>query len=52
MSVHYHPGTKNLVVDAISRLFTGNVAHVEEEMKEVMKNIHRIAHLGVRLMSI
>ena len=52
MSVHYHPGKANVVADALSRLSMGSVAHVEEESKKLMKDVHRLAHLGVRLMSI
>ncbi|WMV54685.1 hypothetical protein MTR67_048070 [Solanum verrucosum] len=35
MNVLYHPGKVNAVVDALSRLFVGSVAHVEEEKKEL-----------------
>ena len=30
----------------------GSVSHVEEERKELAKDVHRLARLGVRLMSI
>ena len=30
----------------------GSVAHVEEKRKELVKDVHRLARLGVRLMSI
>ena len=43
MSVHYHPGKENIVADAFSRLSMGSVAHVEEERKELVKNVHKIA---------
>ena len=36
-SMHFHPGKINLVADALSRLFMGSVAHVEEERKWVSK---------------
>ncbi|WMV08283.1 hypothetical protein MTR67_001668 [Solanum verrucosum] len=52
MSVHYHPGKANVVADALSRLSMGSVAHVEEERKELAKDVHRLARLGVRLISI
>ena len=52
MSVHYHPGKANVVVDALSRLYMGSVAHVEEKRKDLVKDVHRLARLGVRLMSI
>ena len=52
MSVHYHPGKANVVVDALSRLSMGIVAHVEDERKKLVKDVHRLARLGVLLMSI
>ena len=52
MSVHYNPGTANVVVNALSRLSMGSVAHVEEERKELVKDVHKLAHLGVYLMNI
>ena len=52
MSVHYHPGKENVVADAFSRLSMGSVAHVEEKIKDLVKHGHRLARLGVRLMSI
>ena len=30
----------------------GSVAHVEDERKELLKDVHRLARLGVCLMSI
>ena len=52
MSVHYHPGKANVVADAFNRLCMVSVAHVEEERKDLVKYIHRLALLGVLLMSI
>ena len=52
MSVHYHPGKANVVADALSKLSMGSVAHVEEKRKELVKDVHRLARLGVCLMSI
>jgi len=52
MSVHYHPGKANVVEDALSKLYMGSVAHVEEERKQLAKDVHWLARLGVRLMSI
>ena len=40
------------MADALSRLSMGSVAHVEEKRKELVKDVHRLARLGVRLMSI
>ena len=52
MSVHYKPAKVNVVADALSRLSMGSVAHVEEKRKDLVKDVHRLARLGVRLMSI
>ena len=52
MSVHYHPGKANVVAGYLSILNMGSVAHVNEETKELEKDVHRLARLGVRLMSI
>ena len=52
MSVHYNPGKANVLVDALSRLSMGSVAHVDEKRKDLVKDVHRLACLGVRLMSI
>ena len=52
MSEHYHPGKENVVADALSRLSKVSVAHVEEERNELVKDVYRLARLGVRLMSI
>ena len=52
MSVQYYPGKANVVADSLSRLSMGNVAHVKEERKELVKDVHRLARLGVCLMSI
>jgi len=50
MSIIYHSGKANVVVDALSRLSMGSTAHVEKGKKELAKNMHRLARLGVRLM--
>ena len=50
MSVLYHPGKANVVADALSRVSMGSVAHIEDDKKELLRDVHRFAHLGVRLM--
>ena len=50
--MHYNPGKANVVSYALSRLCMVSVAHVEEERKELVKNVHMLAHLGVLFMSI
>ena len=49
MNFHYHPGKANVVADALSRIGMGSTAHVEDEKKELAKDVHRLAILGVRL---
>ena len=51
MSMHYHPGKANVVADSLRRLSMGSVAHVEEEKKELVKDVHMLARFGARLMS-
>ena len=52
MSVHYHLGKANVVANALSRLSMGSVGHVEEERKDLVKDVHKLSHLEVRLMRI
>ena len=49
MNVHYHPGKVNVVDDALSRMSMENTAHVEDEKKELAKDVHKLARLGVQL---
>ena len=52
MNVYYHLGKANVVEDALRRLSMGSVVLVEKEMKELVKDVHWIAHLGFQLISI
>ena len=49
MSVNYHPGKANVVTDALRRLSMGSTTHVDYEKKDLVKDVHRFARLGVRL---
>ena len=49
MNVHYHLGKANVLADALSRMSIGSTTHVEDEKKELVKDIHRLVRLGVRL---
>ena len=49
MNVHYHQGKANVGADALSRMIMGIIAHIEDGKKELVKNIHRLAILDVRL---
>ena len=43
MSVHYKPAKANVVANSLCRLSIGSVAHVEKEIKELVKDVHRLA---------
>ena len=49
MSVLYHPGKDNVVVDALSRMTICSVSHVGKEKKELVKYVNRLDLLGVQL---
>ena len=49
MSVHYHPGKANVVGNALSQLSMGSVSHIDDEKKELVKEIHQLSRLGVQL---
>ena len=49
MGLHYHCGKANVVADALTILSIGSLAHVEEQRKDLVKDIHRLALLGVTL---
>ncbi|XP_069150252.1 uncharacterized protein [Solanum lycopersicum] len=39
MNVHYNPGRANVVDDSLSRMSMGSTTHVEDEKKELVKDI-------------
>ncbi|WMV54863.1 hypothetical protein MTR67_048248, partial [Solanum verrucosum] len=49
MSVLYHPRKVDVVVDALSRLSMRSVAHIEDDKKELVRDVHRLARLRVQL---
>ena len=49
ISVHYHPGKANVVADALSRLSMGGVSHIDDEKKDLVKELRQLARLGVWL---
>ena len=49
MSLLYNPSKKNMVVDALSHMTMCSVSHIEESKKYLVKDVHRLARLGVRL---
>ena len=44
----YHPGKANVVANALSRVSMGSVAHVDEDKKELVKEVHRLGRLGMK----
>ncbi|XP_075088532.1 uncharacterized protein LOC142170504 [Nicotiana tabacum] len=50
VDIIYHLGKANVVADALSRHSMGSLAHVEANKQTMMKEIHRLANLGVRLL--
>ena len=48
MSVLYHPGKINIVVDALSRFSTNIVGHVDD-WKELPRDVHTLAQLSIQL---
>ena len=49
MSVLYHTGKANVVADALSHLSMGSASRIDEANKDLVKYVHRLARLGVRL---
>ncbi|MDV3181169.1 MAG: hypothetical protein Q8830_02985 [Candidatus Phytoplasma australasiaticum] len=49
MCVQYHPGKANVVAGALSKLSIRSMGHVEEEKKELAKDVHHFDRFGVRL---
>ena len=49
MSVNYNLDMANIVADTLSRMTMDTVSHVPNDNKELVKDIHRLARLGVWL---
>ena len=45
MNVHYHQGKANVVADALIRMCMGSTTHIEDEKKELAKEVRRLARL-------
>ena len=50
MSLHYHPRKANLVAIALSLLSMGSVSHIDYKKKDLVKEVHILARLGVWLL--
>ena len=49
MIVLYHPSKANVIADDISRMNMGSVSHIDGSKKDLVKDIHMIACLGLRM---
>ena len=49
MSTRYHLGKANVVTDALSTFSMGNTTHVEEGKRQLARDVHKLARLGVNL---
>ncbi|TMX00361.1 hypothetical protein EJD97_000964 [Solanum chilense] len=49
MSFLYHPGKANVVADAQRRMNIGSVSQIDKAKKYLVKDVNRLARLGVRL---
>ena len=49
MSVLYHPGKVDVVVDALSKMSMGSVTYGHNDNKVLVNKVHRFARLGIRL---
>ena len=48
--IFYHPCKDDVILDALNLLSSGSTTHVKEEKKDILKDVHRLACLGIRLM--
>ncbi|XP_075095211.1 uncharacterized protein LOC142173505 [Nicotiana tabacum] len=46
----YHPGKANIVADALNRRSMGSLAHVKADKRTMMKEVHHLASLRVRIL--
>ena len=49
MSVLYHYDKANVVADALSCMTMGGVSHIEESKKDLVRDVHRLSRLVIRL---
>ena len=49
MCVLYHLGKDNVVADALSHMTMGNVSHIDEFNKNLVRDVHKLPRLGMRL---
>lgn len=51
MTILYHPTKANILADVLSLMYVDSVSHVEDEKKELICDMHRLASLGVQLVN-
>lgn len=49
VSVLYHLGKANIIANALSSVSMDSAAHIENGRKELVKDVHQLVWLGVRL---
>ena len=49
INILYHPGKANMVMVTLCRMTIGSVSHIDEAKKDLVRVVHRLARLGVRL---
>ena len=47
--VLYHPSKANVLADDLSHMTMGSVSHIEEANKDLVRDVHRLSRLGLRL---
>ena len=47
MSIFYHPGKANVVIDVLSRFPKGSTTHFEDDKKDIANDVHNLERLGV-----
>ena len=50
MSLHYHSGKANVVVNALSGLSMGSLSFVDKEKWDLVKDIHHLDNLEIHLL--
>ena len=45
MGIPYNPGKANVVVYSLGRLSMVIISHVEEENRDLAKDVHKLAHM-------
>ena len=49
MSILYHPNKAKVFAESLCRMSMGSVFHIEEANEDLVKYVHKVAQLRVRL---